>query len=421
MFILGSFFSLIGFFWIIPSFGGSGTPYVSRLLPFGVEVTSENIARFLLQWSTFKQYIGNFILYNSLLGLPFLFIYLIDFYTIIAILPVVILNSIVWWSVTTVPFVSHYSAPIVAWLFIGSIRGYTKLKTFIYKRVMDWRPNYSVQRVLGVAIGTSFAVNQLFYGYTPFSLQFRWPQETNRNTSAQQIISRIPENEAVSAEAYLAGHLGKQQIIRFFPDDRDVNWILMDVWQGMYLYSSSLDKTIKTWYQYINNPDWKTVVAQDGFILLAKGQGPPQGLSEAFKPTSSISTRPMVVQFQLGDKKLQLIGANLLQRPTGQTFFCTDWKNPNMDLSDVTVQLHQAKYEKINSELFLPSIFQNNQDIRDCSLLGNLTRADEDFGIVVRTSNGDLFKMTILDPGDWRDQIRSFNSELVICPNRKCN
>lgn len=124
----------------------------------------------------------------------------------------------------------------------------------------------------------------LFYGATPFSPHFQWPQTTAHDKLAQQFINMIPQDASVSAQSHLAPHVSERTQIYLFPyaDDR-ADYIFLDVTGNTYPLFS---------YQYIHevkkvlfSGNYGILAAQDGYLLLKRGL-PAPGISP-YSPAQS--------------------------------------------------------------------------------------------------------------------------------------
>jgi len=319
LFGVGLLFALASFFVIIPHFGGGGTPYIARFFPLGTPITLQGVWSTICQPFFWKFDLVNLITYNLRLGLPLLFLYFASTPAMLAMAPLILVNSLSWYEPTRYPYIYHYSAPLISLAIIGSVDGFRKITNYLKRRrqALNW------YGLVGVALATSILANQLMLGYTPTSIGFIWPESTGRESTTNEFLNMIPKGADVSVEAHLGAHLAQYDTVRFFPDTRNASWLLLDTWYGSYPYYLSLESTQAQWDAIRQDPLWETVAAHDGLILLKKGNGPPQNISDVYR---IINPRQPEFNVQFGnEQRISLVDLNVIHHSRGIITFCTDW------------------------------------------------------------------------------------------------
>ena len=398
MFALGLLLSLGYFTVVIPFFGGGGTPYLTRFFPLGTNITGEGIRDVLREPAFWRRDLIFFLGYNIRLGLPLLFLYCLHWPSLLAMAPLLLLNGLSWYEFTQYPNLFHYSAPIIAWAWIGTLEGVVRLERWLLAR----RPRFHWRSVLGEMLAVSVVVSHFVMGYTPLSRMFVWPALTGRESVMEALLAQIPENAAVSAESHLAAHLAQRETLRFFPDLRDADWLVMDVWPGEYFYLTHVER----WQAVLSDACWETVAAHEGVILLRRGSGPPQGIEGAFRPAPGTSVPELGVRFGTEGQSLTLRGLEIFPRFGGSMVICTDWVRegegelyPRIGL----VGRGSSSTKSLDGTRFYPALFAGPREIRECTKLLALGNTAE---IIVQLAMADqagqhYYTPTLLDAGEW--------------------
>jgi len=264
---LGTLWSCVAFLIIIPYFGGDGTPYPARFFPSDTTLTTNGILTVLRQRAYWARTVQHSLTYNIRLGLPVLFLYWLHVPSLLAMAPTVLLNGLSWYIAAQIPDISHYSAPLVPWMIVGTLEGFVKLN----RSLARWRPTLHWRRILSTAVTASVLGAHVASGYTPLSTRFSWPAPKRPPAQVRTFLAQIPEDAAISAEANLAAHLARRETLRLFPDLRGTTWIILDQRYGLYLYFTEED----AWKKIQQDPSWKVMAEQDGLILLRRARDGP--------------------------------------------------------------------------------------------------------------------------------------------------
>ena len=412
---LGLVFSLISFLVIIPYFGGGGTPYIERFFPSGTLITPQGIWLAITQLNFWWLELVKIAVYNLRLGYPLLFLYFASNQALIAMAPLIIANGLSWYPPNLIPETFHYSSPIVAWAFIGAVDGFIRITHFLEQRRL--KLNWNV--ILGIALTTSILISHRMQGYTPLAKGFVWPDVTGRENIAQEMIASIPNQAAVSVEPHLAGHFNQFKTVYLFPDVRDAQWIMLDIWYGIYSVYLSAENTQALWNSIQADPSWETVQARDGLILLKKGSGPPKIITSAYQITQA-ALPEFIVRF--GDKNgVDLVNINLIHHSKVEVTLCTDWelKQPEEDMSPSISFLSneniisQSPADKFNLN---PQFFFQPGRYRFCSRrIGTSYFADQQAVIISLPTNGtNVAPVSIIDAGKLASYINIDKDKLEV-------
>jgi hypothetical protein len=175
----------------------------------------------------------------------------------------------------------------------------------------------------------------------------------------------IPDGAVVSAESHLGSHLAQSETVRFFPDLRDADWILMDFWTGHYFYQTA----DATWAEIAVSQEWATVFAQDGLMLLTRGDGPPRKLVDAFRPSVSEPLCLIRARFGNSNASALLRGFAISARANGHVILCSDWDSSGGFLVRPEVSLDGRQFVSVDSLRFLPTSMVEPATFRDCTQL----------------------------------------------------
>ncbi len=411
---IGLVFSLASFLYIIPHFGGGGTPYLVRFFPPETPMTLPGIWSAITQPSFWRDDLLKLFVYNLRLGFPLLFLYFASAQSLLAMTPLVLANSFSWFNFTLSPDIFHYSAPIIPWAIVGAVDGFEKVSMFLKQRLprMNWK------MVLSFAILTSLLTIHNISGYTPLSRGFVWPDSIGLDSALQEISKSIPHETPISVEPHLAAHFSQYKTVYLFPDLRDAQWILLDAWYGSYPFYLPLSDTQKIWNTILADPSWETVSAKDGLILLKKGNGPPQNVNDAYQIMKATPAE-FVVQFG-AENGMDLVGVDLVHHSRDQVSFCTDWNftKPEQDISPKIQFLssNNAISDIPDYRLHLsPDPQIQPGTYRYCNRLYTSYMADQRVVLVsIKSGDSSDLPASILDPGKWSPYLTINDNTLKI-------
>jgi uncharacterized membrane protein len=415
MFGFGLAFSLISFLVIIPYFGGGGTPYIVRFLPSGTPLTALGI------WSAIRQ--GNFwwlelfklAIYNVRLGLPFLFLYFASRPALLAMAPLIFANGLSWYPYNLTPELFHYSAPLISWAFVGAVDGFLRIEHYFKQH----RPKVNWNGIFGVALTGSLLVSHWMQGYTPLSKGFVWPDLTGREKIAQELITMVPKDAAVSVEPHLAGHFSQFKTVYLFPDVRDAQWIMLDIWYGSFPIYLPPEKTQAVWDAIRDDPSWETVAARDGILLLKKGSGPPQKITQAYQGTT-VAQPEFITRFG-DDNAVDIVSISLVHHSKVEVTLCTDWElsKPQADMS---IKIQFISRENVVSDppadgfSLSPQIFSQPGRYRLCSRRMEASYFNGQRAILISLQSKlvSFTPVSIVDASTWAPYLKPQDGALEI-------
>src|SRR5579884_3471037 len=179
-----------------------------------------------------------------------------------------------------------------------------------------------------IVFALASVVNQDFtYGSLPFSQGFQWPQVTDHDKVAQQLIDMIPSSASVSAQSNLVPHISERSNIYMFPyQDNSADYIFLDVTNNTYpLYSDQYTTDVNT---ILLGGNYGIVAAQDGYLLLKRGL-PSPGIA----PYSPAQSGPNVIP-NLPDSfcSFTQVPQQQVTNPLQVNFTATDGSNDSLSL-----------------------------------------------------------------------------------------
>ena len=154
--------------------------------------------------------------------------------------------------------------------------------------------------------------------FLPIGRNYVWPQATAHTRLADTIIAHIPASASVSAQSDLAPHLSNRRFVYLFPYRADeADYVLVDVTSNPYPLNDAPAYALNVW-QTLTSGLFQVVVAQDGYLLLKRGDSQSPGsvinsLPDAFfsytRATSEmITNRTNGVVFHAGSATIHLLG-----------------------------------------------------------------------------------------------------------------
>ncbi len=299
----------------------------------------------------------------------------------LAMAPMLILNSFTWYEAARLPFFSHYSAPIVAWGVVGAVDGLRSLaRSLAARRALRWRP------LLAAALLMACAATNVMQGYLPWSRGFVWPVPLRSPDTVEIVLAHIPPEATVSAGIHLAPRLARRETLRFFPDLRGATWIAVDLW----FWGDPYGIGYEVWREVLRDPQWETVAAQDGLVVLRRGAGPPANIGAALTPTGA-PLSPLAAQFGLQKDALQLQGAQRYAQPFGHFIFCTEWQSAGgAYTSQIIVGADAAAAQPLASTRLIPDFLRQPGRQRDCTPLSAASGlAETTLGLHVLNADGE--------------------------------
>ena len=191
-----------------------------------------------------------------------------------------------------------------------------------------WAMRFPLRRTLMMGLTLLvllFALRaQRDHGYTSLAKGFTWPVVTAHAQLANSIIARIPPDASVSAQTDLVPHLSQRRHIYLFPDlMEDADYVFLDVTGSLYPQSLAVQSYIDQARTLLTGGRYHVVVADEGYLLLAKGRGPTLdpadrwGLPRSFYrfTVTTGSNIPHATDIRFGSS-LQLVGYDASPAPT---------------------------------------------------------------------------------------------------------
>ncbi|MBN1186853.1 MAG: DUF2079 domain-containing protein [Bacteroidales bacterium] len=408
---IGIVWSMLNFFIIMPYFSEAPTPFLAFFSESGSEISNLNLIKKIIQPHFLISKFQRLLLYNLRLGLPLLFLYLFKPQAYIASLPLLVVNAVSANDAMVHPSLAHYSLPFISYLLVGSLDGMIWLRTRLHTifPLLHW------SGILRVSfLGTIFAVH-LLEGYTPLNPFFVWPVKSGQEKYVKELLALIPENAPASMDMHIAAQDSQREILRIFPDIRDVEWVAMNVWYGGYPYG--LQANMFT--ELFDNEDWRTAYAHQGLILLHKGEEPSRDFHNAFSIDSDPMLKTLSVFFSREDSGIELKGVDIVRLPLGNVYICTDWHRRVQSTALPYMGILNSKGEVQSVNLFTTLLFPElygkvRNPFRDCTLV-TIPATQITLPIVIRmVEDGESLPVLINNEVDIKGDIVVYNTEIEI-------
>ncbi len=226
----------------------------------------------------------------------------------------------------------HYGAPLVPGMMAAGILGGVAL--------LKWGRYHPAWRftLLAVALGSALFTARTATGQ-PLAMDWITPVETEHHRLLATFIQQIPQDAPLSADPQLHPHLAHRHDAYRFPTVGDnAGWILVDVTTNTTRHPVDLKQDIEE----LLAGEWGVANAQDGYLLLQKGN-PTKTIPPEFYTFTTPATPPAVlIDMRLSDT-LTVVGYTLHQDFWGRVSI--EWViRPLMTISE-ELQLDAALLE----------------------------------------------------------------------------
>jgi uncharacterized membrane protein len=218
--------------------------------------------------------------------------------------PVVAMNVLSTWD-WTYSEGAHYSASIMAFIFIAAIFGLD----FLAHQLSRWTKLSRAWTVNGLAVVVLLVAGAHHYqiGISPLSASYSPPRITAHHRLAQAMMERIPPDAALSAQSGLYPHLSHRKKAYFFPAVNDAEYVLLDVTGSSYpIAAPEVQSTAKS---LLDSGQFGVLAAEDGYVLLQRGLSEASTLPDAFYEFARADEEPIShpLRARFGDD-LELLG-----------------------------------------------------------------------------------------------------------------
>ena len=160
------------------------------------------------------------------------------------------------------------------------------------------------------------------HGHTPLTPGITWPQQTAHTRLANQLISLIPPNASVCAQSDLVPHISNRRYVYLYPYQMlSADYVFLDVTGSVYpqvdrdAYANQIQALLR-------DPDYHTIAATDGYLLLKRGAGPaldpsdPYGLPPSFYTFVTQASAPAHALNAHFGPSLELVGYGITPTAT---------------------------------------------------------------------------------------------------------
>jgi hypothetical protein len=191
--------------------------------------------------------------------------------------PVVAMNVLSTWD-WTYSEGAHYSASIMAFVFVSGILGLDYLARWIARRskaARTWAVNGLAAVVLLVAGAHHYRI-----GISPLSASYFPPRITAHHRLGHAVMGRIPPAAALSTQSGLYPHLSHREKAYFFPAVNDAEYVLLDATGPSYPISPPEVRSAAA--RLLDSGRYGVLAAEDGYLLLQRGLDGASALPDAF-------------------------------------------------------------------------------------------------------------------------------------------
>ncbi|GIW11782.1 MAG: hypothetical protein KatS3mg061_2839 [Dehalococcoidia bacterium] len=183
----------------------------------------------------------------------------------------------------------HYPAPLVPVVVISAVFGAAWL-TRRLTRWTGWPAARWGSLVALVVLGFTLAYHRE-RGATPLAAAFGLKERTARHELADRLVALAPPEAAVSATGALNAHLAGRQTLYVYPRVEDATWLFLDFAPSI---APVINRDRYDHIQQLRQHGFGVVAAEDGFLVLARGQPDQQQPEAAFRRPAPPGYQPTV-------------------------------------------------------------------------------------------------------------------------------
>jgi uncharacterized membrane protein len=111
--------------------------------------------------------------------------------------------------------------------------------------------------------------------YQQLTVRHIWPVVTAHDLLGERIATEIPAGASVSAQSTLAPHVSQRESIYQFPSgDQSADYVFLDVTTGNFYPFNGPADYVAAVKQVLASGNYRFADAQDGYLLLKRGEGP---------------------------------------------------------------------------------------------------------------------------------------------------
>lgn len=226
-----------------------------------------------------------------------------------------------------------YAAPIAPFVVLAGIMGVSKLQIRLFAAGPNRLPAAAggravLQFVLGLLVLTSSLLAHSIGGYLPSGGNHRLYTVTAHHEAGAALIAQIPPDAAVSAQDKLNPHISGRTTSYIFPELGGADAPQAD--------TALLDVTGPAWPQHPNDvhatvqkllaADWGVTAADDGYLLLRRGETRKTPPPEFYSAWNSVTMTPTFSQqVDFGDE-LRLLGYDVTDDAHGELVVNLVWQ-----------------------------------------------------------------------------------------------
>jgi len=171
---------------------------------------------------------------------------------------------------------AHYSAPLVPFFLAAGIYGLTRLG----ERLSPWLGH---KGGLSAPLLVALIIIVLYHregGFSPLAEGIEIPSLTPHHHLLSTFTRLIPPEASLSAQTALNPHASERKDLYLFPEGQEADYIFLDVTTSTYPLTIPEYRGVAQ--ELLDSGRYRLLGAQDGYVLLKRGEGSPIQLPEGF-------------------------------------------------------------------------------------------------------------------------------------------
>jgi uncharacterized membrane protein len=240
----------------------------------------------------------------------------------------------------------HYPAPLVPVVVVSAIYGVAFLARHLAKRTSwsfsTWTAAFSV-----VVLVFSLVYHR-DRGSTPLAEGFALKERTARHALADRLQTLVPADAALSATGALNAQLAARRTLYVYPRVDDANWVFVDFAPSI---APVINRDRYEQIEALRRAGFGVVAAEDGFLLLGKGERDRVPVEAAFRQPAPVGWTPRTpVGARLGPVSLVGYTPGYEARATASLTLGLRVERPTEEIRLFTVLLDEGGWPVPGSE-----------------------------------------------------------------------
>ena len=196
---------------------------------------------------------------------------------------------------------AHYSAPLLPFFLAAGIYGLTRLREWL-------SPRLGRKGGFGAPLLVALLIVVLYHregGFSPLAQGVEMPSLTPHHRLLPAFTRLIPPEASLSAQTALNPHASEREDLYLFPEGQEADYIFLDVTTST--YPLTIPEYRGEVQELLNSGRYGLLGAQDGYLLLKRGEGSPIQLPEGFYSFVKAQEIDHPLSIEFGEE-LELLG-----------------------------------------------------------------------------------------------------------------